>query len=174
MNYLTFLTLSVLSTSLMAQSEHPTLQVLNNQELAQSKSALARLIAEDALTNAQLDAPRNDGRWLGPNWWANRLHDWSVKNGAFVCEPNRDFLGWRVAHDMTREITGDLNASVDVSLMPSQDKLKLAQDCVTGFLIGAGHSLDNRLAKALIFDFKVPNGKGKSGHLFQDLDLQPE
>lgn len=163
MKFLPLLTLAALAAQLHAQSEHPTLQVLHSSSLESegSTSDLSKLIAADSLTDGQLDAMRNDGRWLGANWWANRLQDWSVKGGTYVCEPNRDFLGWRVAHDMTREITGDLDASVNISLKSSKSGLKLADDSVVGFLIGAGHSLDNRLAKALIFDFKAPKKGSK-------------
>lgn len=160
MKYLPLLTLAALAAPLGAQSEYPTLQVLHSKTLnnESAKTDLAKLIAEDVLTDAQLDATRNDGRWLGPNWWANRLHDWRVEGGSFVCEPNRDFLGWRVAHDMTRVLAGDFEAIVELELSPSGEG-KLSDEVVAGFLVGAGHTLDNRMGKMLIFDFKTPKGK---------------
>ena len=160
----TYLSLAALATITACQKKadpvDPTSTTTANAITASSAAQPESAVESFDLSNDQLNAVRNDGRWLGPNWWANRLHDWSMKDGAFVCEPNRDFLSWRVAHDMTREITGNLEASVKVKLMPTKGKHeKLHHTAMVGYLIGAGHSLDSRLAKALIFDFK----QGKSG-----------
>ncbi|MFC4996208.1 hypothetical protein [Rubritalea tangerina] len=160
MRYLSLITLAALQATAMAQNTFPSLQVHHSQKLeVKDGSELAKLISEDALSDAQLDAQRTDGRWLGPNWWANRLHDWSVNEGAVTCEPNRPFLGWRVAHDMTRVLGDDFEVVVDLGMKASGTG-ELSDECVAGFLVGAGHSQENRLSKMMVFDFKAPKKGG--------------
>lgn len=163
---ITALALASSLATLRGQSEYPSLQPVDYKWNTSSSlpvgSDLSKLIAEDHLSDEQLDAMRENGRWLGANWWANRLQDWKVENGAYVCDPNRAFQGWRVAHDMTREITGDLELTVSLDLSASSSSQgegnKLSKKCVAGFLLGAGSTLDNRMAKALMFDYQTKKG----------------
>ena len=134
---------------------------------SQGSFDLKQLKQEDILSDAQLDNFKLEGRWIGPTWWANRMADWG-KNGdkdEILCAPNRPFLGWRIAADMTRNIDltkGDLDVSVNASMMAKGNTgNKLAKDSLVGLLIGSGHSLKNPKSRALIFDFAVAT-KGKN------------
>jgi len=129
-------------------------------------STLAKLKAEDTLTDAQLDNFKPDGRWIGPNWWANRMADWGVNGDnqdEFLCSPNRPFLGWRTALDMTRNIDlskGELFVSVNARIVTKgDDNAKLAPDSLVGLYIGAGHSLPHYKSRVLLFDFATNKKK---------------
>ncbi len=130
---------------------------------------LAKLKLEDTLTDAQFDNFKPEGRWIGPTWWANRMADWGVNGDdrdSILCSPNRPFLGWRVAVDMTRNIDltqGDLDLSVDLNLVPKgDDNSRLAPDALAGVLLGSGHSMPNYKSRALIFDFATKKGGKKA------------
>ncbi|MEM1026890.1 MAG: alkaline phosphatase D family protein [Planctomycetota bacterium] len=47
--------------------------------------------------------------WPGSSWWANRLQDWSVSDGALRCVKGPHVWGWRTAHLLTHDLnrTGD-------------------------------------------------------------------
>lgn len=130
---------------------------------AKSPEILAALKAQDTLTSEQIDGYKEDGRWLGPGWWGNRLQDWSIKGGKFVCAPDRPFLAWRVAHDTTRNLDasqGKLALNVDIKMQPPEGrKNMLAADALAGVLLGAGHSMDDPMARLLMFDYGVRKGK---------------
>ncbi|MEO9851276.1 MAG: alkaline phosphatase D family protein [Reichenbachiella sp.] len=63
--------------------------------------------------------------WVGPEYWANPLQDWEIKNGSIVCnvaKPNRDL------HLLTHEVSDEpgyfmtsVQAKVLNSLPPSDD-----------------------------------------------------
>ncbi len=132
-----------------------------------AETSLESLKAEDTLTDEQIDGFQltAGSKWLGPNWWANRMADWS-SNGdntsEILCSPNRPFLGWRTAMDMTRNIDlskGELAISVNAQLIPKGGAhAELADDALVGLIIGAGHSLPHYKSRALLFDFAT---KGK-------------
>ena len=111
---------------------------------------------QDVLTSEQLDAYQTDGRWLGPGWWGNRLHDWSINEKKLVCSPNRPFLGWRVAHDTTRNLDltqGGLELSLNITMVSKGGaKSSLAPDAMSGVLLGSGHSIPDPMARLLMFD----------------------
>jgi len=120
---------------------------------------------QDTLTDAQIDHFSAPGRWLGPGWWANRLQDWSrvgVRNKTIIqCAPNSSFLPWRVAHDMIRPLdlsTGNLDLSVNVTLQPASPDISkpLAPDSLAGVLIGTGNTLDDPMARMMVFGFHKP------------------
>ena len=126
-------------------------------------SNLAELQKNDTLSDSQLNDFHADGRWLGPGWWANRLQDWQrtgSEGEAIQCKPAKAFMGWRVAHDMVRPLDlekGELDLSVQVGMHSSKEAQPLAPDSLAGVLIGVGHTLDDPMARAMLFEFK----KGK-------------
>lgn len=140
------------------------------REPAQQK-LIQKLSQGDRLSNAQIDGYQQQGRWLGPNWWANRLHDWqrTGQEGAIIeCTPNRPFLGWRVAHDMSRQLDlseGELDLSLQLAMQPGNKAgaaKPLSPNSLVGFLVGTGHSLENPMTRAMIFDFKIAAEKKKA------------
>ncbi|MEO0965718.1 MAG: alkaline phosphatase D family protein [Planctomycetota bacterium] len=62
-----------------------------------------------------------DRRWPGPNIWANRLEDWSVRDGRLVCEAGFRGWTWRTAHLLSQDLAkrGD-DFRIEVDLVPSQ------------------------------------------------------
>jgi len=123
---------------------------------------LADLQKGDTLTTQQINSFHAEGRWLGPEWWANRLQDWSrtgTDGQTIQCSPTRAFLSWRVAHDMVHPLNlskGNLNVSVTVTLTPSAPKKPLTSDSLAGLLIGTGNTLDDPMGRMMIFDFQKP------------------
>jgi hypothetical protein len=104
-----------------------------------------------------------DGVWVGPDYWANRLQDWSVKDGKLQCTSTKPM---RTVHLMTRNISskkGAVNTSVNIFL---SDNEKPLSEAAAGVLIGAGHGLDYRSA-SLIFD-----SWGESAGIFVGLDTR--
>jgi alkaline phosphatase D len=88
-----------------------------------------------------------DRVWAGPDYWANRLQDWSVRSGRLECLSEKPM---RTVHLVTRNISknrGNINTSVNIFLRESD---KADPDAAAGFLIGAGRGLDY-LAASLIF-----------------------
>lgn len=118
----------------------------------------ASLVNDDVLSMAQVDAYQAPGRWLGPGWWANRLHDWRRSDqGDMWCAPAQPFLAWRVAHDMVRPLDRDaqrFDFQVKVSLETEDSAKPLAKHSLAGFLLGVGHNLPDPLARAMVFDFR--------------------
>lgn len=127
---------------------------------ATAESSLDTLQKNDTLSDAQLKGFEGNGRWLGPGWWANRLQDWKRTGSAgeaIQCKPEKPFMAWRVAHDMVRPLDlsqGELDLSAQIGMYSSQDTKPLAPDSLAGFLIGVGHTLDDPMARAMLFEFK--------------------
>ena len=121
---------------------------------------------EDTLTDAQVDGFYQNGRWIGPGWWANRLQDWSANGESkteILCSPNKPFLGWRMAHDMTRDIDlsqGNLDLSITLQMKAKgEGNRKIAPNSMAGLIIGTGHNLTDPMARAMIFELHAKKRK---------------
>ncbi len=90
------------------------------------------------------DSHSPDRDWAGPEFWANRLQDWRVREGRLECVGGGPL---RTVHLLTRRLGpggGDLEARVQLGTLGT-----VAADSVAGgagFLIGAGRGLDYRAA----------------------------
>lgn len=86
-----------------------------------------------------------DRVWVGPEFWANRLQDWSLVGGELQCL--NDELPRRTVHVLTRRLAaraGWLNLEVEVGWPWNENP---SDEASVGFLIGAGASgLDYRAA----------------------------
>ncbi|MBT8397675.1 MAG: hypothetical protein KJN92_11950, partial [Gemmatimonadetes bacterium] len=111
-----------------------------------------------------------DRRWPGPDIWANRIQDWSIRDGRL--EATSD-LPMRTAHILTRLLAptrGPILAVLDLGLSTDQDDASgpaADQDdsSAGGILLGAGGGgLDYRRA-ALIH-----HSPGPGGGLFVGID----
>ncbi|MDH5197479.1 MAG: alkaline phosphatase D family protein [Gemmatimonadota bacterium] len=93
-----------------------------------------------------------DRRWVGADFWANRLQDWQVTDGRLA---STVALPLRTVHLLTRtlgENQGALDLAVTVvPLDPASDAVPSS----AGLLIGAGRGLDYRAA-ALIHHARGP------------------
>jgi len=102
-----------------------------------------------------------DAVWVGPDFWANRLQDWSVRDGKLECGCTKPM---RSVHLMTRSISdkrGNLNSSVNIFL---EEGDKPVSEAAAGILVGAGRGLDYRAA-SLVF-----HSWGESAGIFVGLD----
>jgi hypothetical protein len=105
-----------------------------------------------------------DRRWVGPNFWANRLQDWAVINERLVCLESRPM---RTVHLLTRRLGA---SEGDFEISAQFGKVRTVSDDSTvssaGFLLGAGADLDYRAA-ALIH-----HSHGPSGGLYAGVDTR--
>lgn len=104
-----------------------------------------------------------DGIWVGPDFWANRLQDWSVRDGKLECQSTKPM---RTVHLMTRSISdkkGNINSSVNIFLAAGSTP---DGEAAAGMLVGAGRGLDYRAA-SLVF-----HSWGESAGIFVGLDTK--
>lgn len=117
--------------------------------------------------------------WIGPEYWANRLHDWEAAGGRMQTTDEAIGRPMRTLHLLTYRAApreGSIQLSVDTGWM-GPDTLSLPG--ASGFLIGAGGDLDYRAA-ALIHHSAGPGagyfaGIDTDGALFiRDLNAGDE
>ena len=105
-----------------------------------------------------------DRRWVGPNFWANRLQDWAVINQRLVCLQSRPM---RTVHLLTRQLGSD-EGGFEISTQFGRVRTASVDSSVSsaGLLMGAGAGLDYRAA-ALIH-----HSHGPSGGLYVGVDTR--
>lgn len=74
----------------------------------------------------------NDRRWPGSAFWANRLQDWSVRDGHLQCAYEHGGADWRTAHLLTHDLSSE-GDRFDVELM-----FIAAVEGHAGILLGGG------------------------------------
>ncbi|WP_168565551.1 alkaline phosphatase D family protein [Crateriforma spongiae] len=100
------------------------------------------IVAEDA----SMDQPRTAGStwrgsriWIGPDWWANPLTDWRIRDGVVHAAAGKDrTLCWLPAEVETDPDSADgqnLDLSVDVAFVPKKGD-KSSRPITAGFRIG--------------------------------------
>lgn len=102
-----------------------------------------------------------DGVWVGPDFWANRLQDWSVTGGKLECRSTKPM---RTVHLTTRSISpkkGNLNSSANIFLSAGNDAEGKSS---AGLLLGAGRGLDYRAASMVFHSW------GESAGIYVGLD----
>lgn len=105
-----------------------------------------------------------DAVWVGPNYWANRLQDWQIRNGRMECIAQRPM---RTVHLLTHRLSSlDGDFFTSVRLGPLEHTDVRSSESSAGFLIGAGRGLDYRAA-ALIH-----HSHGESGGLYPGIDAR--
>ncbi len=100
-------------------------------------------------------------RWIGPDYWANRLQDWELRRGRLECLQAVANKPMRTVHLLTRRLgagPGELRMEVRAGLIDSIHTLEgVAANAAVGFLLGAGPQLDYRAA-ALVHHTPGPGG----------------
>lgn len=114
---------------------------------------LAVLVASALQVSFHLNPPPGLERtWLGPDFWANNLQDWQVKDGKYVCTETRANFPIRTAQMMTVQTDGDFNASVKLGYVAG------VAPGWTGLIIGAGGKKVDYRITALVHNSPAEDG----------------
>tara|TARA_B110000037_G_scaffold223172_1_gene303230 strand:+ start:10302 stop:12884 length:2583 start_codon:yes stop_codon:yes gene_type:complete len=84
--------------------------------------------------------------WAGENFWANRLQDWEVADGKLVCTESSVKKPMRTLHSVTSRLTNKGAFKMSVQTGTTTSNKKFSKETASGFLIGAGASIDYRAA----------------------------
>lgn len=122
----------------------------------------------NAATNFRSAIPANADRvFVGPQYWANRLQDWRIRQGRIECVDNRPESPLRTLHLLTHRL-GETAARFSLRLQTGVvDAGTIAADAATGFLIGAGGATMEYRAAALIH-----HQPGSGGGVFAGCDAK--
>lgn len=100
-----------------------------------------------------------DRTWIGPQFYANRMLDWELRDGRLLSKEGRAAKPMRTVHLLTyylNEEPGGLNMSVVTGPVNVPDAR--TDSTWTGFLIGAGGAdIDYRIS-ALVHHWPAPGG----------------
>jgi len=109
----------------------------------------------------KLEVSSDNRVWVGPEFWANRLHDWRVQDGRIECIANSPRLRNRtlslLTHDVPEIEAGTLNVAVRFGSLNGTD-VTVNDDAVAGVILGVGPNMDYR-SRALIHG-ATGNGSG--------------
>ena len=103
-----------------------------------------------------------DRPWAGPDYWANRLQDWEVRDGKLRCIIPGPM---RTVHLLTRRLgrsPGDFELSVRMGPIGAVSDDEATSSA--GFLVGAGRDLDYRAASLIHHSY------GNAGGLYIGMD----
>ena len=113
--------------------------------------------------------------WIGPDFWANRLQDWHLRDGRIETTSQAADKPLRTLHLLTRRL-GPRQEAFSMKVSAGWiDPASISDDASVGFLVGAGGELDYRAA-ALIHHSPGPGmgivaGINSLGQLvFKDLN----
>ncbi len=110
-----------------------------------------------------------DRTWIGPEFWANRLQDWRVRNGRLECLAEDPRLAMRTVHVLTHRLQagqGAFSLRVELGLIGTRT---VAPDSAAGFLLGVGGEAMDWRAAALVHGWA-----GRGGGLFVGLSAGGE
>lgn len=89
-------------------------------------------------------ATATEDRWLGPDFWANRLQDWMIRDGRITCVALAGDRGGRTASVLTRSLNGG-GFQLQVRM-----GTQIASTGFSGFLIGVGEAGTDYRRAALV------------------------
>ena len=94
--------------------------------------------------------------WIGQDWHANRLQDWTVQNNRVICTEVSKRLPMRTLHLLTARPNTDFTVQVTTGTVDKTNKPN--SNSWSGFLLGAGsNEIDYRLT-ALTCHLPATNG----------------
>ena len=100
-----------------------------------------------------------DRTWIGPQFYANRMLDWELRDGRLLSKEGRAAKPMRTVHLLTRylnEEEGSLNMSIVTGAVNDPD---MADDSTwTGFLMGAGGEGTDYRISSLVHHWPAPGG----------------
>ena len=100
-----------------------------------------------------------DRVWIGPQFYANRMLDWELKNGRLQSVEGRAAKPMRTVHLLTHwlgEEDGSMNMSVRTGPVGVPDSA--GDSTWTGFLLGAGGTETDYRISALVHHWPAPGG----------------
>jgi len=100
-----------------------------------------------------------DRVWIGPEFWANRLQDWAVRDGRLECVANSPRLPMRTLHLLThrlRVLDAEFEISVRTGVIAEDDGLTVNARSAAGFLIGVGGPTVDYRSAVLIHAYQGP------------------
>ncbi len=106
-----------------------------------------------------------DRTWAGPEFWANRLQDWQVKDGKLQTRAMPGSRGLQTCHLLTERLAegnGDFTLQVRCGLTIQGKSVSPSGAC--GFLIGAAPDVDYRAAAL------VHCSTGKGGGIYAGIN----
>ena len=109
----------------------------------------------------ELELPESERVWIGPDFWANRLHDWQLREGRIECIADRSRLGMRTLSLLTHDVAGERGGTLDIELscgLVNSDPSRVSDDAAVGVFLGVGPDMDPR-SRALIHG-ATGNGSG--------------
>lgn len=112
---------------------------------------------ENAIEIQFADSP--DRMWIGPQFYANRMLDWELRDGRLQSIEGRSAKPMRTVHLLTRymqEDEGSLHMSVVTGPVGVPDQL--SDSTWAGFLIGAGGAETDYRISALVHHWPAPGG----------------
>ena len=116
----------------------------------------------------------SEGRWIGSDFWANRLQDWEVRNDRLECIADQAKLSLRTAHVLTHPLIDRHEPfRMEVQLGLTNEDGTVTPNSAAGFLIGAGNGGMDYRAASIIHQFRGPGagllaGVRPNGTLFFD------
>jgi hypothetical protein len=107
-----------------------------------------------------------DQRWVGPDFWANRLQDWQIRDGRLECLNGNIKKPMRTVHLLTGQLDPKAGEGfrVEVVLGAVTPEEKIDEQAAAGILVGAGAGLDYRAASL------IHHSPGPGGGLFIGMD----
>lgn len=101
-----------------------------------------------------------DRVWIGPEYWANRLHDWRIKDGRLECLATQPRLAMRTVHLLTHRMSekvGKTLINVNLGLMNAPN-VTVRPSSEAGFLLGVGDPKTDYRSTALVQRVAGPGG----------------
>jgi phosphodiesterase/alkaline phosphatase D-like protein len=132
---------------------------------------VALTTADACLTAADFQSPwenTSDRIWIGPQFWANRLHDWQISEGRLECVERQQRYPMRTVHLLTHQLSGEpghFAVSVRTGLMDPDDGVP--STAATGILLGVGSGEMDYRAAAI-----VHHSSGPGAGIFVGVDGQ--
>ncbi|MEL4308203.1 alkaline phosphatase D family protein [Joostella sp. CR20] len=103
-----------------------------------------------------------DMKWVGPEYWANRMQDWVIENGEVVCTAVGKDRNLNLLTIQKGKNTDDFQEDVQVKIL-SED-IKGDKDAYVGFKIGVKGQFDD-YRSASVFGKGLAIGVTGDGHL---------
>ena len=98
-----------------------------------------------------------DRPWAGPDWYANRVQDWRVKDGRLECVTGAARRAGRTAHLLTRSLDGSRAFEIAVTIQAA-DAGPPDPKSASGILLGIGEPGRDHRAAAMVQQAPGPAG----------------